>query len=402
MITVDGFIRPSFEEILAEVQANFVSKFDDGGNNNPSVEPEAWGGAMTALIAEAKNDLYQVAEDTYFSLFIGTATGVSLDRVSFPTLRIPALSSIAPVTVTGIATTIIAAGFLFERDDGISYEVVNDITIGGGGSGSGEVSAVIPGTNGNAPVGAIKFIPVPQTGLDTVTNTAPAVDGAPIETNSSLRAQAKLDRSTDQTSSLQAISSRVRQVENVVTVLGFENTSTSPVSGRPDVSFEIVVRGGSDIDVATAIFEAKPAAVETFGAITVPITDPTNGQVFDISFSRVADVSIDLVVTVETNANYDSVVAEPLIRQAVLDYVGGVNPGGDQSTGTIIGEDVFAWKAEASLFNPNGNFTIQGIETVTVTLDKTPNGPPYLLDKVVIADVEQAFTDFAQIAIVEI
>ncbi len=402
MITAEGFIRPTFDEILAEVQANAISKFDDGGTNNPNVEPEAWLGVMTALIAKAKDDLYKVAEDTYFSLFISTATGVSLDRVANPTLRIAAQAAVAPIDVLGTPATVIPLGFEFERDDGLRYATTAEITIGGGGSASGFVQAVTPGLDGNAPVGAIKFIPVPLVGLDSVTNPAPAQGGEPIETDSELRERAIADRSTDLTSSLQAIENRVRKVEGVLSVRGFENTDKAPVDGRPGVSFEIVVRGGTDADVAAAIFAAKPAGVESFGDITEVVIDPTNNQSFDVSFSRVTDISISYQVNLTTNAEYNSSVARPLVVQALIDYTGGVNTGGVESPGLMIGEDVLQWKAEASLFNPNGDFLIVGVDAVTIFLEPTSDGMPITGTFVDIADKEEAFTAEGTISFLEV
>jgi uncharacterized phage protein gp47/JayE len=401
MITALGFQRPSFEEILAEVQANAISKFDDGGENTPSVEPEDWLGANTYIIAEAKNDLYKIAEDTYYAIFLSTATGVSLDRAAVPTQRIAEKKAIATVELTGTAATVVPAGFLFERDDGTQYALSNAQVLSGGVD-EAQVQAVIGGIAGNAPVGAIKFIPVPLDGLDSVVSITPASGGAPVETDSSLRARARIDRSIDRTSSLQAIVNRVLEVADVLDAVGFENTDTVPVAGRPGSSFEIVVNGGTDEDMAQAIFGSKPAGIESFGSTTVPVTDPTNGQVFDISFSRVVQVSISFTVTLTTNDDYDPVAAEPIIRQAILDYTGGVNPLAVESPGVAIGEAVYAWKAEASLFEPDGSFSIAGIEEVLITLDKTPNGPPYLLRKVVIDDTDQAFTDFSLIDIVEV
>ncbi len=65
-----------------------------------------------------------------------------------------------------------------------------------------------------------------------------------------------------------------------------------------------IVEGGSDADIAEAIFSRAPAGHGFFGAVTFPLADTVTGQTYDIKFSRPSekDVYIDLDLTV--NANY--------------------------------------------------------------------------------------------------
>lgn len=399
MVTNQGFERPTIDELETQIQQNFLSKFSDGGINNPSFEPGAFLGALSSIIASIKDDLYQIAEDSYYALFISTASGVSLDRVAAPTVRINAKKAVADIDLTGTPTTIISPGTEFETEDGTKYSLDNEITLDGFGDGSDTVTALIAGISGNAPIGAIKFIPVPVAGLDTTTNPLPATGGAPIETDSNFRIRAIAERTADRTSSLFAIVNRVLEVSGVISTKGFENTENFIVDSRPASSFEMVVRGGADLDIATAIFTAKPAGMESFGTISTPVTAP-DGTIHNIEFSRVTQISINVEVTVETNIAYVSVTAQPLIRQRVLDYIGGVNPALVESPGVDIAEDIFAWKCEGSIFELSDPDAIPGIENVTVLLAINPAAPS--LTKIVIDDTEEAFTDFANIDIVEV
>lgn len=395
MITVDGFIRPTFNEILTEVQTNAISKFDDGGENTPSVEPESWLGGMTAVIAKVKDDLYQVAEDVYYSLFISVSSGVSLDRAAEPTKRIDEKKSIATVEIVGDIGFVVPQGFVGEREDGIQYATTSPLTLTTGTE-QVQVQALEAGTGGNAPVGAIKFIPVPLDEVLSMVSVTPASGGDVIETDSSLRERAISDRAADRTSSLQSIENRVREVTDVIDVRGFENTDKEPVEGRPGVSFEIVVDGGTDFNVADAIFKSKSAGIETFGDIIVPITAPNN-QIFNIGFSRVTKRLIHYRVALVITGDYNATASEAFIKQALLDYTGGVNPDGDESKGTKIGEDIEHWKAQASLFDPTGEFGLTGVKSLELFLDfSAPANGQIDLD---IVDKEQGFTDFANVTI---
>lgn len=402
MVTDLGFIRPTLDEIEAEIQADFVAKFSDGGENNPDLEPESFLGALSSILAEIKNDLYEIAENEYFSLFLTTASGIALDRMAPSTIRIDAIKAITDVDLEGDVLVVVPANTFFETEDGIQYATDEEVTLDGvTGLATVGVTAVVAGVTGNAPIGAIRFIPVPVSDLNgdlnTVTNSAPATGGAPIETDSSFRERAIEDQAADRTSSLPAIRNRILEVPGVTSVIGFENNLNIVVDGRPSKSFEMVVRGGNDLAIATAIFNSKAAGMLTFGTETEIVIDNA-GDPHSINFSRITQVSISVEITLVTNVNYNPVTAEPEIRQRVLDYIGGVNPDTIESEGVQPAEDIFAWKIAGTLFELDDPDGIPGIEEQPVVLiSKTPAAPS--LDKIVIADTEEAFTDFSEIDI---
>jgi len=160
---------------------------------------------LSVINAGALDTVWQAIENVYYSLFILTADGVQLDRAASPTLRRAATKSGATVAFVGDPTTIIASGSLFETEDKRQYALVSDVTLDAYGEGSGEVQAVVAGVAGNAPIGAISFIPTFISGLDTVSNTTAATDGLDIESDADFRERLLTDREADRTSSLQAI-----------------------------------------------------------------------------------------------------------------------------------------------------------------------------------------------------
>lgn len=76
--------------------------------------------------------------------------------------------------------------------------------------------------------------------------------------------------------------------------------STSVVFGRPGKSFEIVVQGGDDTAIAKAIYGAKPAGIQTYGNVTIDVTDAF-GNLYPISFSRPTQVPIFVAITMVTD-----------------------------------------------------------------------------------------------------
>ncbi len=93
---------------------------------------------------------------------------------------------------------------------------------------------------------------------------------------------------------------------NVFTVLEVNSAVVTGVAqeaaikgGRPPKSFEAVVEGGSDLDVAEEIWLSKPAGIETFGNVNsgagVPIVD-SQGETQVIFFSRPTPIYISVQV----------------------------------------------------------------------------------------------------------
>lgn len=394
MITALGFQRPSFEEILEDIQDNFTGKFNDGGANSPSLEPEDILGALSNILATSIDNLYRVAEDTYYGRYLTTATGVSLDRTAAPTVRRPAIKAETHLVFTGDPTTVIGISLEYETELGVRYILKAPVTLDGGGDGDGDAIAVVAGTAGNTAIGAIRFITVPLTGLDTVTNDTIATGGLEIESDDDFRVRAISDREADLTSSLPAIVNRVLEISGVGAAIGFENTENVIVDGRPPGSVEIVVRGGADADIALVIFNTKAAGVETHGTESEVVIDEA-GNSHTIEFSRVTDIETWVEVTLVTNGDYNPSVSNDIIRQRILDYIGGVNPDTVTSPGANIAENIFSWKCEAVAFELNSPDAIPGIESISVLIDTVAS--PIDETEIVIAATEEAFTSFGNI-----
>ncbi len=157
----------------------------------------------------------------------------------------------------------------------------------------------------SASAGTISVIAAPAVGWTAVTNPLDAVPGRDIETNAEYRARAELQQPG--TSTLEATITAIRNVPGVQRVFGFENIHDFvDVDGLPPHSIELVVQGGTDLDVATTIWKSKGGGVATHSSNTVPtslgIVD-TNGQSRTIRWTRPilrsAYVTYTLVKTTE-------------------------------------------------------------------------------------------------------
>lgn len=396
-IDSNGFRRPTIDEIEADFKTRFVNKFTVDGQE-PSTEPESFLGILSSTLAKMKDDLYKDVENTYYSLFISTASGVSLERALTPIARKPATKSSGTQWFIGDEGRVIPAGFVVETEDEREYVTTESGTIDVTGILDLTVESVLAGIDQNAPIGAVRFIPVPLPGLDSTNNVSQIRGGTNIETENNYRTRGIEQKTAGKsTSSVQSIIARVRTVTGVQDATGDENTGeTIDSDGRPPGSVEIVVEGGDDSDIAAAIYDSIGGGVESFGDITVTIIDQV-GDTQPVSFSRVTEKEIFVKVILSTNSAYDPAIAEPLIKQRILEYIGGVDLSSETFAGLRLNEDVVAWKTKSVLFETDEAVSIDGVDDISLLLGLTAGGETE--KRIDISARERAYTDFANITV---
>jgi len=156
--------------------------------------------------------------------------------------------------------------------------------------------------NIQAPAGSLTVIETPVVGWVSVTNLVDAEAGREIETDVELRLRRLESLRVLGAATAASIQSRLLQeVADVSSVAVVENrTDSTDGDGRPPHSFETIVRGGTDQDVADKIWELKPAGIQTYGNTTVDIIDAAN-ITQAINFTRPVDVYIWVKVVITLN-----------------------------------------------------------------------------------------------------
>lgn len=91
------------------------------------------------------------------------------------------------------------------------------------------------------------------------------------------------------------------QPQNILVVTGNTTGGSIIVAfGRPGKSFEIVVNGGDDTEIANAILGAKPAGIQSYGSTSVLVFDDF-GNPYTIAFSRPTQVPIYVSIVLTTD-----------------------------------------------------------------------------------------------------
>lgn len=247
------------------------------------------------------------------------------------------------VTVTGD----FVAGFTITFVSGLAHakqELVvvsqNSLTAGGNALGIG-VTETVQGTGPYADVpfiaetagpflanvGSLTVIETPTSGITGVTNLDPATSGFEVETDAELRIRRSNNLQVSGSATVEGIRAALAggKVAGVTSAVVIENVAdVADGSGRPPHSFEAVVAGGSDADVAEAIWKSKPAGIQTFGNVTVVVVD-SQGFNQTIKFSRPTLVPIYIIVNITKNTDPNEGAVYPAngnaeVASAIINY----------------------------------------------------------------------------------
>ena len=319
-ISSTGFKRKRLDLLLQELNAEVKTIFGDNFN----VSPESPDGQINGVISESNANLWELAEEAYNAFNPKAASGASLSNlVQLNKInRLIATRSRVELSLTGDSGTVIVAGSLVSTSDtGDTLSTNDSVTIDGAGNAVVQATALEFGPISML-AGTITQIDTPVSGWDTVTNNDNATVGTNEESDSDLRARRQRSVAVDAQAIIDAIRAGVESIDNVTQAVVLENdTNVEDSNGLPPKSFQVVVSGGTNADVADVIWLKKPAGILAFGDITVEIID-SQGIAHDISFSRPSPVVIYVKVTLTAFPEYPA-NGDDIIKKAIVDYANG-------------------------------------------------------------------------------
>jgi len=319
-VSSTGFKRKRLNLLLEELNSEVKAIFGENFN----VSPESPDGQVNGVISESNANLWEIAEESYNAFNPKAASGVTLSNLVQLNgiTRLAATKTKAELSLAGDPGTVIPEGSLVSTSDtGDELSTDTSVTLDGAGNAIVQATALEFGPISML-ASTITEIDSPVTGWDTVNNTSDANEGTNEESDPDLRARRQRSVARDAQAIIDAIRSAVENIDNVTQAVVLENdTDAEDANGLPAHSFQAVVSGGKNIDVADAIWLKKPAGIQAFGDITVEIID-SQGISHDISFSRPTPVTIYVEVTLTTFPEYPA-NGDDLIKQAIVDYANG-------------------------------------------------------------------------------
>ena len=365
-ITDEGYVLKTQNEWFNDERDRYLSI--DPNWNLDSSTPD---GLKLASDAEIWSALDELGQQAYNSKDPAKAKGNDLDVICSltGTSRSQGTSSQVLLDLDGVAGTIVIAGKRIKSTvDGTVWALDSTVTLPGSMTATCTTVGAI-----EASIGTITQIVDTVGGWQTVSNPSVATPGTDIESNSSLRIKRRNAVSRPGSNQVDSTIGEIFAVDGVRKVIAYENdTLVTDSNGQPGKSMAYIVDGGTDYDVANAIYIKKNPGVGLYQAgtpVEVLVTSSTYpSQTKLIKFSRPIYVDMFIDVTIVNDGSLPGTVASE-IKNAIVTYAAGgfiADDEGVYAEGFGIGEDVPFSRMYAPIMQVLGSYGNSYVSSLTL------------------------------------
>ena len=361
-VTKNGIIVPDTADVKEQVENEFKSAL----GQDLSLESSTPQGRL--IEAETISRKAVLENNAYMANQLNptTASGIYLDATCaiVGVSRKSATNTQVLATVRGIANTTIPAGSKAQTTAGDIFELVDTYTIPSSGNGSTYFRASVSGPIACS-VGTLTQIVTAVPGWETINNPISAVIGEDAESDSDLRLRRKKSLYTG-SALLISIESAILKVDGVLSVFPAENETngTKLIDDKTLVPHSIwfVVDGGSNTDIATAIFQHKSLGCAYNGEQEVTVYGPYNVP-YTVKFDRPTYKPFQISVTVTSPSTIDSQEVESEVKEALEKWSTGEIAGVD---GLGLGVDVSPFEAASAITAQIPNLFVNDVKVALV------------------------------------
>lgn len=391
----NGLSVQTFDEVLGDIHDEARTRI----SSRVATSVKSWFGQVWYILAKYEHAIQEKVQQVYQGFDPRLAEGVHLDRNNGGFLGIEreakmraevlgTVTTSASVTIPD-GTRVEVGGYTFETIGG-PYSIVGAGTIP-----NVRVRSQLYQAIDVSALGAWSITDA-ISGWDSFDDDSQPIAGRTVELDAEYRVRADDERYVRASRNLDAIEDNVANVAGVDYAAAYENVDPStPIdaNGIALWAVNVVVRGGTDLDVATAIEKYGPAGTVYQGATEVTLGSGAQARI--VGFDRVDDVDMWIAVTCTTSTSEDA--------DEALDYaelVAAVQAALATFTAArwAIGKDALPHELAGVISNSE----IPALDGVVVTLS-TDDGAtdPYSANKRTISIREQAIYADARVSVVE-
>jgi uncharacterized phage protein gp47/JayE len=348
-IDASGLHIPTYTDI----RDDFINEAKSIFGNDIYLEPDSMDYQFISSVASKIYDSMLTNQLAYNSRGPATAIGTGLDivvKINGMKRKSPTYSTCL-VDLVGTPGAVILNGVAGD-ESGYDWDLPDSVTIGPGGTISVTATCQTSGPIAANP-GSIINIVTPTQGWTSVNNSVAATVGLATETDSQLRARQSISTAQPSLTVLEGLKGAIAAIPDTTRLEVYENdTNAADSNGLPAHSITAVVEGGSDAEVAQAIFSKKSPGCYTNGTTTVNVTD-NYGHVTPIRFYRPSYVDIDVTVNLVQQPGYTSQTTDD-IKNYIAAYLNTIAIGDDLLVSSLWG---IALQAMSNLAKPTFSIT---------------------------------------------
>lgn len=367
-ITDKGVIVPDTADLLETVQSEYKQALGKDLNLNPST-PQ---GRLIEAETASRTQLLEATAIMSNVINPAKSFGIYLDALCALSgiTRIAGSSSRVLASIQGVPGTVIAANSRAKNTLGSVWYLENAVTIPATGVQTAYFLSEELGPV-DCPVGSLTSIVDAILGWETITNNLPAESGVLPESDEELRQRRKQNLYRG-AALIPSIKARLGLVPNIRSSFVYENYTSAPITYQGITinahSIYAVADGGTDQDVAQALFESKSDGCGYTGNVTVNVKDSSYGIDYPVSFNRPTQIPVTVAITVNVSGNSGiSAGLAEAVKNAILAYEAGEV---DQVDGLQVGTDVSPFEIASAV-----SIQIPDIFVSSVKVAKTGQTP---------------------------
>ena len=355
-LTDQGITGTSLNDYLEEINSRTLAIDPDW-----NIDPDSPDGQRIGIEAELLANLDEGVVAAYRSKDPDSATGEALrniGKISGVPIR-EATYSIAPITVIGVAGTVIAAGSqVRSRIDNTKWLTTGAIAIGVSNTATGFATCSTPGRI-LAGAGELTIIGTPQAGWSSVTNSEAAA-GEDAESDADYRKRRNDSVARAGSNMRDNMLANIASVPGVTDVKILENSSDDPADpdGIPYTAIAVVVNGGSDAGIGLAMYQKYNPGTPMFprfssktglwidppgtSGVRVEVTSPVTGNKQTMTFQRASGLAIYVAMTIQKvgdlPSNIEDELKDAVVKDSTRQLFNGETTNGFNKGGYDIGE----------------------------------------------------------------
>ena len=322
-VDMTGIHSPTYADVVAYLTAQYQQIY----GSDAILPPDSQDGQLIGIFALAIADTNATAIAVYNSFSPSTAQGIGLSQaVKINGMRrATPTPSVVDLVIIGQAGRVIINGAAEDSSSNrwilpaaVSIPPTGEITV--------HATCETPGYV-TAQAHTITRISTPTLGWQTVDNPLAATPGNPIETDAALRQRQSQSTALPSRTVLEGIVGGVLGLRDVTHVKAYENDTggTDPVTGLPEHSIALVVRGGDSIEICQTIMAKKTPGCFTYGT-TRELVEDAYGLSHDIGYFIPTPMIIGVHITLRQLPGYSTNVGQS-IQKTVSDYINNLGSG---------------------------------------------------------------------------
>lgn len=357
--TGKGYERREIDEIrddLAQVAQDKISS-DVGIDDTTLI------GQLQGAMAYSDDPIEKLAEAIYYTIFINSSVGDTLDRHGQDNLlyRKPAAQAVVTLQIDSYVGEFLEEDSTFATADGVVFNTLADVSFGettmiddpdnpgstvaledddGNPLCRRTVDAVAEetGVSGNIGANQITYNVDGNTNIFKVTNPSAAEGGQEAEADSTYMARLIANNKNGSPSTEDGMTTSIENVVGVVQarVVGNNEMKTDEY-GNPPKSTHVYVIGGTDQAVAESLFHCMPEGTLTVGEIAANVKNKS-GDIRVVKFSRAVARTVYISIQLTTNDDFDSDNGITNIKQNLITFFSKYRMGNQVLFSQIFGQ----------------------------------------------------------------